>query len=168
MAEKVCGYSAAEAVGQNPIDVMVDDRDAPFAMNIAQLCSNGETWTGKFPVKSRTGEKFSVVTTCSPFYADDGSLIGIVSVTSDVAQYLNPRISLATLKASEVETSSSPASNSFASKLGLDSKRAVVSKFGLDSDQPIQVAITSKISDLVSSIVCCNYLTFYLAVACFD
>ncbi|XP_020888622.1 raf homolog serine/threonine-protein kinase [Arabidopsis lyrata subsp. lyrata] len=152
MAEKVYGYSAAEAVGQNPIDVMVDDRDAPFAMNIAQLCSNGETWTGKFPVKSRTGEKFSVVTTCSPFYADDGSLIGIVSVTSDVAQYLNPRISLATLKASEVETSSSPASNSFAFKLGLDSKRAVVSKFGLDSDQPIQVAITSKISDLASKV----------------
>ncbi|VYS56539.1 unnamed protein product [Arabidopsis thaliana] len=152
MAEKVYGYSAAEAVGQNPIDVMVDDRDAPFAMTIAQLCSNGESWTGKFPVKRRTGEKFSAVTTCSPFYADDGSLIGIVSITSDVAPYLNPTISLAKLKASEVETSSTPARNSFAFKLGLDTKGAVVSKLGLDSDQPIQVGIASKISDLASKV----------------
>jgi len=168
MAEKVYGYSAAEAVGQNPIDVMVDDRDAPFAMTIAQLCSNGESWTGKFPVKRRTGEKFSAVTTCSPFYADDGSLIGIVSITSDVAPYLNPTISLAKLKASEVETSSTPARNSFAFKLGLDTKGAVVSKLGLDSDQPIQVAIASKISDLVSSLVGRLFSLFYLVVACFD
>ncbi|XP_010464244.1 PREDICTED: uncharacterized protein LOC104744834 [Camelina sativa] len=150
MAEKLYGYSAAEAVGQNPINVMVDDRDAVFAMNIAQLCSNGESWTGKFPVKNKSGEKFSAVTTCSPFYADDGSLIGIISITSDIAPYLNPRISFAKLKAQEVEPSSSPVG--FASKLGMESKRAVVSKLGLDSAQPIQVAIASKISDLASKV----------------
>ncbi|XP_010486179.1 PREDICTED: mitogen-activated protein kinase kinase kinase YODA-like [Camelina sativa] len=150
MAEKLYGYSAAEAVGQNPINVMVDDRDAVFAMNVAQLCSNGESWTGKFPVKRKSGEKFSAVTTCSPFYADDGSLIGIVSITSDIAPYLNPRISFAKLKPQEVEPSSSPVG--FASKLGLESKRAVVSKLGLDSAQPIQVAIASKISDLASKV----------------
>ncbi|EOA29952.1 hypothetical protein CARUB_v10013056mg [Capsella rubella] len=152
MAEKLYGYSAAEALGQSPINVMVDDRDAVFAMNIAQLCSNGESWTGKFPVKNRSGEKFSAVTTCSPFYADDGSLIGIVSITSDIAPYLSSRISLTKLKAQEVETSSSPARNSFASKLGFDSKGAVVSKLGLDPSQPIQVAIASKISDLASKV----------------
>ncbi|CAH8259606.1 unnamed protein product [Arabidopsis lyrata] len=153
MAEKVYGYSAAEALGENPINVIADDRDAAFAMNIARRCVRGESWTGEFPVKSKSGDRFSAVTTCSPFYDDDGALMGIICITSNTAPYLNPRISLAKLKAQEEgETSSIPARNSFASKLGLDSRGAIISKFGLDSDQPIQVAIASKISDLASKV----------------
>ncbi|CAN6926727.1 unnamed protein product [Brassica oleracea] len=152
MAEKLYGYSAAEALGENPINVIADDRDAAFAMNIARRCVRGESWTGEFPVKSKSGERFSAVTTCSPFYDDDGTLIGIICITSNTAPYLNPRISLAKLKAEEGETSFVPARNSFASKLGLDSKEAVISKLGLDSDQPIQTAIASKISNLASKV----------------
>ncbi|KAH0855688.1 hypothetical protein HID58_003953 [Brassica napus] len=151
MAEKLYGYSAAEALGENPINVIADDRDAAFAMNIARRCVRGESWTGEFPVKSKSGERFSAVTTCSPFYDDDGTLIGIICITSNTAPYLNPRISLAKLKAEEGETSFVTARNSFASKLGLDSKEAVISKLGLDSDQPIQTAIASKISNLCES-----------------
>lgn len=152
MAEKLYGYTAAEALGENPINVIADDRDAAFAMNIARRCVRGESWTGEFPVKSKSGERFSAVTTCSPFYDDDGTLIGIICITSNTAPYLNPRMSLAKLKAEEEEgeTSFAPSRNSFASKLGLDSKEAVISKLGLDSEQPIQTAIASKISNLVS------------------
>ncbi|KAF8094654.1 hypothetical protein N665_0358s0035 [Sinapis alba] len=152
MAEKLYGYSASEALGENPINVIADDRDAAFAMNIARRCVRGESWTGEFPVKSKSGERFSAVTTCSPFYDDDGTLIGIICITSNTAPYLNPRISLAKLKAEEGETSFIPARNSFASKLGLDSKEAVISKLGLDSDQPIQSAIASKISNLATKV----------------
>ncbi|KAF8093271.1 hypothetical protein N665_0385s0019 [Sinapis alba] len=144
MAEKQFGYSAAEAVGQNPINVMVDDHDAAFAMNIAQRCFSGDTWTGEFPVRNKSGQRFSAVTTCSPFYDDAGSLIGIISLTSKSAPYLHPRISLAKLKAKQ--------GDSFVSKLGLDCKRAALSKLGLDSHQPIQAAIASKISDLATKV----------------
>ena len=158
MAEKQFRYTAEEAVGQNLINVMVDDQDAAFAMNqdaafamnIAQRCFNGESWTGEFPVKSKSGKIFSAVTTCSPFYDDDGSLVGIISITSDTAPYLKSRISLSKSKSKQGETTSSPARNSFASKLGLDSKGVVISKLGIDSHQPLQAAIASKISDLVS------------------
>ncbi|XP_010486178.1 PREDICTED: mitogen-activated protein kinase kinase kinase YODA-like [Camelina sativa] len=152
MAEKVYGYSAAEALGENPINVIADDRDAAFAMNIARRCASGESWTGEFPVKSKSGERFSAVTTCSAFCDDDGALMGIICITSNTMPYLNPRISLAKLKAPEGETSVNPVRNSFASKLGLNSRGAVVSKLGLDSDQPIQVAIASTISDLASRV----------------
>ncbi|CAH8361546.1 unnamed protein product [Eruca vesicaria subsp. sativa] len=137
MAEKQFGYSAAEAVGQNPINVMVDDHDAAFAMTIAQRCFNGETWTGEFPVKNKSGQRFSAVTTCSSFYDDAGSLIGIISLTSKSAPYLHPKVSLAKLKSKEGET---------------NSKGAVLSKLGLDSHQPIQAAIASKISDLACKV----------------
>ncbi|KAL1211870.1 hypothetical protein V5N11_023852 [Cardamine amara subsp. amara] len=151
MSEKLYGYSAAEVVGQNPTHVIVDDRDAAFAMNVARRCLRGESWTGEFPVKRKSGEIFPAVTTCSPFYDANGSLIGIISITSNTAPYRNRTISLGKLKAQEGETSSGPARNSFASKLGLESKGAVISKLGLNSHQPIQVAIASKISDLVSN-----------------
>ncbi|KAJ4898424.1 PAS domain-containing protein tyrosine kinase family protein [Raphanus sativus] len=131
---------------------MVDDRDAASAMNIAQRCFNGETWTGEFPVRNKSGQRFSAVTTCSPFYDDAGSLVGIISLTSKSAPYLHPIISLAKLKAKKQgETNSSPVS-SFVSKLGLESsKGAVLSKPGPDSHQPVQAVIASKISDMVSN-----------------
>ncbi|KAL0799471.1 hypothetical protein Bca101_054646 [Brassica carinata] len=151
MAEKQFGYSAEEAVGQNPINVMVDDQDAAFAMNIAQRCFRGESWTGEFPVRNKSGQRFSAVTTCSPFYDDAGSLIGIISLTSKSAPYLHPRISLAKLKAKQGETNSTLVS-SFVSKLGLDSTGAVLSRPGLDSHQPIQAVIASKISDLACKV----------------
>ena len=150
MSEKQFGYTAKEVVGQDPINIMVEDRDAAFAINVAQRCVRGESWTGEFPVKSKSGKIFSAVTTCSPFYDDDGSLVGIISITSDTVPYLKSRISLSKSKSKQGETTSSPARNSFASKLGLDSKGVVISKLGIDSHQPLQAAIASTISDLVS------------------
>lgn len=146
MSEKIYGYTAEEVVGKNPVDVMVDERDAPFAMGVAQRCVSGESWTGEFPLKSKSGERILAVCTCSPFYDDDGSLVGIVSITGNTEPYLHPRVPLATLKAKEDEWSSSTGRNGFASRLGFGAKGA-----GLDSHQPIQTVIASKISFLVSA-----------------
>ncbi|XP_020888621.1 probable tyrosine-protein kinase DDB_G0283397 isoform X2 [Arabidopsis lyrata subsp. lyrata] len=137
MSEKLYGYSAAEVVGKNPVHVIVDDQNASFALNVARRCVNGESWTGEFPVKTKSGVIFSAVTTCSPFYDDHGTILGIISITSDIAPYLNPRLSLPKLKPQEHAR---------------NSKGAVSSKLGLDSDHPIQVAIASKISNLASKV----------------
>ncbi|ESQ32345.1 hypothetical protein EUTSA_v10003711mg [Eutrema salsugineum] len=152
MAEKLYGFSAAEALGKDPIDILVDEQDAAVAQNITRRCGCGESWTGEFPVKNKAGDRFSVVTTMSPFYDDDGSLIGIICITNDSALFQDPRVTPAKTSGQEGETSFSRATNSVASKLGLDSKETVVSKLGLDSQQPIQVAIASKISDLASKV----------------
>ncbi|KAF3604413.1 hypothetical protein F2Q69_00039076 [Brassica cretica] len=124
MSEKQFGYTAKEVVGQDPINVMVEDRDAAFAMNVAQRCVRGESWTGEFPVKSKSGKIFSAVTTCSPFYDDDGSLVKRPLALQGIALPLNS-----------------------------DSKGVVISKLGIDSHQPLQAAIASKISDLASKVI---------------
>ncbi|XP_023642385.1 mitogen-activated protein kinase kinase kinase 13 isoform X3 [Capsella rubella] len=152
MAERLYGFSAAEALGKDPIDILVDVQDASVAQNITRRCSSGESWTGEFPVKNKAGDRFSVVTTMSPSYDDDGSLIGIICITNDSALFQDPRGPPAKTRGKEGETSFSRVTSSVASKLGLDSKEAVVSKLGLDSQQPIQVAIASKISDLASKV----------------
>ncbi|KAL1190946.1 putative serine/threonine-protein kinase SIS8 [Cardamine amara subsp. amara] len=149
MAEKLYGFSAAEALGKDPIDILVDGQDASVAENITRRCSSGESWTGEFPVKNKSGERFSVVTTMSPSYDDDGSLMGITCITNDSAHFQDPRVPRGR---QEGETSFSRVTSTVASKLGLDSKEAVVSKLGLASQQPIQVAIASKISDLASKV----------------
>ncbi|KAJ4875802.1 PAS domain-containing protein tyrosine kinase family protein [Raphanus sativus] len=142
---------ASEALGNDPIDILVDDQDAAVAQNITRRCGCRESWTGEFPVKNKAGDRFSVVTTMSPFYNNDGSLIGIIC-DNDAALFQDPRASQVKTRGKEGETSFSRVTNSVASKLGLDSKEAVVSKLGLDSQQPIQVAIKSKISDLASNV----------------
>lgn len=152
MAEKLYGYSAEEALGKDSINILVDGQDAAVAENITRRCSNGESWTGEFPVKNKAGQRFSVVTTISPFYDDDGSLIGIICITNDSALFQRPSVPPAKTRWQEGETSFGWGTNNVASRLGFDSKEAVVLKLGLDSQQPIQVAIASKISDLVSSI----------------
>ncbi|KAL0744251.1 hypothetical protein Bca4012_085764 [Brassica carinata] len=147
MSEKIYGHTAEEVVGKNPIDVMVDERDAPFAMNVAKRCVSGESWTGEFPVKSKSGERIIAVCTCSPFYDDAGSLVGIISITGNTEPYLHPRVPLATLKAKEDEANSSSGRTSFASRRGFGTKGA-----GLDSHQPVQTAIASKLSVLSSKV----------------
>ncbi|CAF1937148.1 unnamed protein product [Brassica napus] len=147
MSEKIYGYTAEEVVGKNPVDVMVEERDAPFAMGVAQRCVSGESWTGEFPLKSKSGERILAVCTCSPFYDDDGSLVGIVSITGNTEPYLHPRVPLATIHAKESETNFSAGRNGFASRLGFGTKGA-----GLDSHQPIQTVIASKISFLASKV----------------
>ncbi|KAL1207361.1 putative serine/threonine-protein kinase SIS8 [Cardamine amara subsp. amara] len=152
MAEKLYGYSAEEALGKDSINILVDGQDAPVAENITRRCSNGESWTGEFPVKNKVGERFSVVTTISPFYDDNGSLIGIICITNDSALFQSPHVPPVKTRWQEGETSFTRGTNSVASRLGLDSKEAVVSKLGLDSQQPLQVAIASKITDLASMV----------------
>ncbi|KAH0856143.1 hypothetical protein HID58_084404 [Brassica napus] len=57
MAEKLYGFSAAEALGKDPIDILVDDQDAAVAQNITRRCGCGESWTGEFPVKNKAGDR---------------------------------------------------------------------------------------------------------------
>lgn len=101
----------------------------------------GESWTGQFPVKNKMGERFLAVVTNTPFYDDDGSLVGIICVSSDSRPFLETRVSMWGAKNSEPDSSFGRPRNS------------VTAKLGLDSQQPLQVAIASKISNLVGILV---------------
>ncbi|RWW87953.1 hypothetical protein BHE74_00003196 [Ensete ventricosum] len=82
-AENLYGYSASEALGRNAIELLADVRDFNIASNILQHVAMGESWTGKFTAKNKLGERFLAIATKTPFYDDDGSLVGIICVSSD-------------------------------------------------------------------------------------
>lgn len=132
------GYSAGEALGQDAIELLVDHEDFAIANDVILRVMSGENWTGHFPVKNKMGQKFMVVATNSPFY-DDGALVGIICVSSDSRPFQELNIPFAAGSKQQDADSSI-----------IRSRSTVSTKLGLDPQQPLQVAIASKISTLVS------------------
>ncbi|KAB2014843.1 hypothetical protein ES319_D09G255500v1 [Gossypium barbadense] len=139
-AEKLYGYSAAEALGQDAIELLVDHRDFSVAHGIVHRVMMGESWTGQFPVKNKMEERFSAVATNTPFYDDDGSLVGIICVSTDTRPFQDMKVALSAEKQADGDSAFSW------------SKNAVSAKLGLDPQQPLQAAIASKITNLASKV----------------
>lgn len=112
-----------------------------MAHDIVNRVTMGERWTGQFPVKNKMGERFLAVATNTPFYDDDGTLVGIICVSSDSRPFQETRAALWGARNSETESNFSRPKNT------------VTAKLGLDSQQPLQAAIASKLSNLVSVLI---------------
>ncbi|KAL3508172.1 hypothetical protein ACH5RR_033554 [Cinchona calisaya] len=139
-AENLYGYSAAEALGQDPVELLADAQDFAVADNIIERVGMGQSWTGQFPVKNKRGDRFVVVATNTPFYDDDGTLIGIICVSADSSPFQETKGGLSGAKQTEASSSSSR-------------PRMIASaKLGLDPQQPLQFSIASKISNLASKV----------------
>ncbi|XAR49700.1 Non-specific serine/threonine protein kinase [Bertholletia excelsa] len=65
------------------IELLTDAQDFAVADNVVQRVKMGESWTGQFPVKNKSGDRFVVIVTNTPFYDDYGTLIGNISVSTD-------------------------------------------------------------------------------------
>lgn len=140
-ADNLYGYSAAEALGKDVIELLADPEDSAAISNIVHRVSKGESWTGQIPVKNKRGDRFLAVATNTPFYDDDGSLIGIICVSHDSRPFIEAQAAASEM--SDLETSSSFSR----------AKTTVAEKLGLDQQQPLQAAIASKISNLVGILV---------------
>ncbi|OIS96440.1 serinethreonine-protein kinase edr1 [Nicotiana attenuata] len=141
-AEQLYGYSAAEALGRNPIELLTDARDYGDADHIVRQVKRGEIWTGQFPVKTKKGDRFVVVATSTPFYDDDGIFVGIISVSSDVRPFQEIGVASIGVKPLEADTRFR----------AVGARTLASSKFVLDPQQPLQVTIASKISNLASKV----------------
>lgn len=138
MAENLYGYSPAEALGMDVIELLVESRNGPMANEILQRVAMGESWTGVFPVKNKRGDKFPIVATNTPFFDDDGSLVGDICTSTEAKHFQEAKSMLLAQRDYENDPSLSRTRNIASAKLGLDPQ------------QPLQVAIASKISNLVS------------------
>ncbi|KAK9079551.1 hypothetical protein SSX86_001223 [Deinandra increscens subsp. villosa] len=129
-AEDLYGYTAAEALGRLPNELFVEPDDYHLADAIIQRTIKGEGWSGLFPIRNKRGEKIVIMATNTPFCDENGTLIGVICVSSDTRPYqeLKP-----------VGNISAP-------------RRIASAKLGLDPQQPLQTAIASKISSLASKV----------------
>ncbi|KAM5568745.1 serine/threonine-protein kinase STY46-like [Rosa sericea] len=137
-AEKLYGYSPEEALGQVSIKLIVDSGDFGVAYNIVHRVIHGESWTGQFPVKHKSGARFSVIVANTPFYDDAGSLIGVVCTSTDSQPFYEMRVPTSAEKQPQQDLS-------FSSR-----GASVTTKFGADPQQPLRKAVSSKLTDLAS------------------
>ncbi|KAJ8766138.1 hypothetical protein K2173_021655 [Erythroxylum novogranatense] len=83
-AEKLYGWKEYEVLGQSISELLVaEEHYTPFKQ-IMECLNSGKLWSGRFPLKKRSGEIFMAMITKSPLY-EDGELAGIITVSSDAA-----------------------------------------------------------------------------------
>lgn len=81
-AVKLYGWKDVEAVGQRVADLLLDEESRPHLEKAMERLSKGESWSGRFPFRRRSGEMFTALVTQSPL-VEDGEYIGIITVSSD-------------------------------------------------------------------------------------
>lgn len=127
----------SEALGQDALELLIDYLEVKRASSILNRNSRGEGWSGKFPAKKKSGERFTVISTSTPFIDDDGQLTGIVIVSNDYRPF------------QESDATSHHVQSSAKGSSSAQSSTGPMSKGILDSQHPLQVAIASKLSNLV-------------------
>lgn len=133
-AELLYGYSESEVLGQNAMELLVDQSNFNIASSMIHRIMAGESWKGQFPLKKKSGELFSAVMSNTPFYDDDGTFIGVICVSTDVCPFQKPP--------------GLPLGESFDGWHQRSDK--IRSKF--DIQNPLQIPLASKISNLANKV----------------
>ncbi|XP_024984291.1 probable LRR receptor-like serine/threonine-protein kinase At1g29720 [Cynara cardunculus var. scolymus] len=139
--ENFYGYTAAETLGKAITDLVIEPKDVSIALDVLREMMKGESWSGEFPVRNKRGERFLVFGSNRPFHDENGTIIGIICVSTAPRPYQ--------------ESSVAPA------------ERIASKKHGLNTQQGFQTAIASKISDSVN-ISCYPFACFavFIQVKC--
>ena len=85
-AENLYGWPADEAMGRNVVEMVPADDAGEQAREIMSHLSEGRMWSGEFSVRRRDGTTFPALVTDTPIHNDEGKLIGIVGLSSDISE----------------------------------------------------------------------------------
>jgi PAS domain S-box-containing protein len=83
-AERLYGWSAAEATGRNILDVTPAGSSREEAAGIMARLRAGQSWSGEIAVRRKDASTFTAWVTNSPIHDGTGALAGIVGVSSDI------------------------------------------------------------------------------------
>ncbi|MDQ1816621.1 EAL domain-containing protein [Massilia sp. CCM 9210] len=86
-AEKLYGWSAAEALGRNIIELVPADNSAERAAQIMARLQAGCSWSGEFLVRHRNGRTFPMHVTDSPIRDEQGRLVGVIGISTDISEW---------------------------------------------------------------------------------
>lgn len=87
-AEMLYGWKDYEVIGRCFWDFLIEEEYATAINKIMEKLRFGQSWSGQFPFKKRSGEIFMAIVTKSPMY-EDGQLVGVITVSSDAAVFNN-------------------------------------------------------------------------------
>ncbi len=85
-AEKLYGWSAEEVVDQTLAEFVVSEDLREQAAEIRSVLSEGKSWSGEFTVQRKDGTTFPVHVTDTPVHDDQGNMVGIIGVSTDITE----------------------------------------------------------------------------------
>ena len=85
-AERLYGWAAQEAVGQNVLAVVPTAASHAEAVAILTGLSAGEAWTGVLSANRRDGTVFPAEISVTPVLDDDGQFTAVIGVSTDVTE----------------------------------------------------------------------------------
>lgn len=87
--ETLYGWKPEEILGKNIIEVTPSEASYSETVEIFNELLKGKSWSGEFETKHKDGTILSTFVTDSPFFDDNGQLIGIVGVSQDISAKKN-------------------------------------------------------------------------------
>ncbi|MEM9903715.1 MAG: PAS domain S-box protein [Cyanobacteria bacterium P01_D01_bin.44] len=84
-AETLYGWSAEEVMGRDIVEIIPTNTTRAQAAEIMESLRRGEQWAGEFLVRHKDGTTFPAWVIDSPIYDDQGNLVGIVGVSTDIS-----------------------------------------------------------------------------------
>ncbi|MCX8026931.1 MAG: PAS domain S-box protein [Thermodesulfovibrionales bacterium] len=85
-AEQLYGWKYCEIIGKDINQVITSPEMLEQGEEILKTLLEGKDWKGEFLVKNKEGQTFWVEVTDSPILDENGNLIGIIGVSTDINQ----------------------------------------------------------------------------------
>ncbi len=85
-AERLYGWTAAEAVGRNILDLTPPAHALDQAVDVMEQLRKGQGWSGEFSVRRKDGSVFPASVSDWPILDPNGNLVGIVGVSVDITE----------------------------------------------------------------------------------
>jgi PAS domain S-box-containing protein/putative nucleotidyltransferase with HDIG domain len=85
-AETLYGWTTAEALGRNVLEIVPSDTIQNRAVAILPQMQTGESWSGESIVHRRDGHTFQTLVNISPVREESGTLIGMVGIITDISE----------------------------------------------------------------------------------
>jgi two-component system, NarL family, sensor histidine kinase UhpB len=85
-AENNYGWKVEEVIGRQIVDVTPSVHSREQSITIMDKLAKGNSWSGEFMVQRKDGSTFPALVTDSPIRNQQGDLIGIIGVSTDISE----------------------------------------------------------------------------------
>jgi two-component system, chemotaxis family, CheB/CheR fusion protein len=93
-AERMYGWKSSEVIGRNMSEVMPEQDEQAHEMEIMAALKIGQSWDCESYARHRDGRKFPIKVTKTSIFDEQGTLTGIIGVSTDITLRKNAEESL--------------------------------------------------------------------------
>jgi diguanylate cyclase (GGDEF)-like protein/PAS domain S-box-containing protein len=89
-AEALSGWGADDALGEDIISLGLPDFTSERGTDVLKHLLEGRPWTGGFTAQRKDGSTFAAIVTGTALRDDDGGVVGVLAVVTNIGQVLRP------------------------------------------------------------------------------